>query len=137
MLLFCDTSAAVPLLLAEPNSAAAEAAVTQASALVAWRWLSVEVEAALARRRASAASWQRWRTLHQAIRYLDLDAAAYDALNAFNRGLRLRAANAGHLFVFERASAVLPGLALLTFDAEMSAAAERLSMLVWSATEDS
>jgi len=91
----------------------------------------VEVEATLARRRAPAAAWQRWRSLEAGFRFLDLEPAACQALNAFNRGLRLRSADAGHLFLFDRASSVISGLTLLTFNGEMLAAADDLSMLVW------
>jgi hypothetical protein len=49
------------------------------------------------------------------------------SLRVFNRSLGLRAADAGHLYVFDQALRALPDLRLFTFDREMREAAQRLS----------
>jgi hypothetical protein len=123
---FFDTSAVVPLLLQEPQTAAALAALDRCTRVYAWRWLQVETEAALARRRAPATAWSEWRELASAVSWLDMGEELLPQLCSFNRPLRLRAADAGHLFVFERALRVLPELQLVCFDREMNEAARAL-----------
>ena len=102
MYLFLDTSAVIPLLLQEPHTAGALNAIAQADRLFAWRWMQVEAEAALTRRRASPAAWSEWRQLASTLHWLELSEASLPALCAFNRPLRLRAADAGHLFVAQQ-----------------------------------
>jgi len=126
--LFLDTSAAIPLLLREPHTDSALDAFAQAERLFAWRWMQVEAEAALTRRRAPPTAWVGWRQLAASIHWLELSESSVPALCAFNRPLRLRAADAGHLFVFDRAITVVPELHLLTFDSEMQEAAQTLGL---------
>ena len=123
MHLFLDTSAVIPLLLQGPHTSGALNAIAQADRLFAWRWMQVEAEAALTRRRASPAAWSEWRQLASTLHWLELSESSLPALCAFNRPLRLRAADAGHLFVLDRAITVVPELHLVTFDNEMQAAA--------------
>ncbi len=126
--LFLDTSAVVPLFLQEPHSAAALKAWEQSTELYAWRWMQVEAEAALARRRATPQTWSEWRQLAATISWLEMGESLLPQLCAFNRPLRLRAADAGHLFVFDRAITVVPELHLVSFDNEMLAAARTLGL---------
>ena len=125
---FWDTSAMVALLLQEPGTAAARSVWKNSSQPWAWRWLVIETESALSRRRATAAAWNQWRSAMGAIRLLDLHPDQWDTLRAFNRGLRRRASDAAHLFVFERASTVIPDLQLVTLDDEMKDGAQQLGL---------
>lgn len=127
---FWDTSAVVALLLREPNSAAAHRAWSRTARPWAWRWLVIETEAALSRRKAPPEAWTQWAAMLESFRLLDLEGDRWDALRAFNRALHLRAADAAHLFVFERASTAIPGLKLVAFDAELAGAARRIGLPV-------
>jgi hypothetical protein len=60
--------------------------------------------------------------------WLHLDPALWPQLGAFNRALKLRAADAGHLFVFDRALTAVPGIVLVTFDPEIEQAAALLGL---------
>ena len=126
--IFFDTSAIVPLLIKEVHTGKAQAAWSKATRAWAWRWMQVEAEAALGRRRASTDAWAQWRTLANSIKWLELEPKMWPQLCAFNRPLRLRAADAGHLFVYDRAMTVVQGMALATFDDEMAAAAGSLCL---------
>jgi predicted nucleic acid-binding protein len=128
MKLFCDTSAVVPLVLREAATDTLWQVKQQATELWAWGWLRIELEAALARRRANSQAWISWSRLAPELCWVDLQTDQHDTLCAFNRGLALRAADAGHLFVFDRLLAEMPDLELLTLDAEMAAAARRLGL---------
>ncbi len=127
---FWDSSAVVALLLREPHTAAAQAAWAKSERIWCWQWLVLEVEAALGRRRAAPQTWSDWARVQSALRPLDLEPGAWDALRVFNRALRLRAADAAHLFVCERASQALPGLRFVCFDAEMNRAARNLGLVL-------
>lgn len=126
--LYFDTSAIVPLILEEPRSQDALSALAKAERVFAWRWMQVETEAALARRRASPEAWSEWRRLASTIFWLELAGSSFPAVCAFNRALRLRAADAGHLFVFDRALGVVPELRLVCHDLEMLEAADHLGL---------
>ena len=128
MELFFDTSAVVPLILAEPHSRRAIETWDQATRVWAWRWLQVEAEAALGRRRAEARAWRQWRSVSSAMTWLDLEARMWPQLCAFNRPLRLRAADAGHLYTYTGAASVVPNLKLVCFDTEMREAAKALGL---------
>lgn len=130
--LFFDTSAVVPLLLLEPGSVAAREAYQAGESCYAWSWMRVEVEAALVRRKADAVTWRNWRSIQRAFTWLGLPESALSEVCSFNRQCGLRAADAGHLFVFEKAVAALPELQLVTFDKEMVAAADALELEVFS-----
>jgi predicted nucleic acid-binding protein len=128
---FFDTSAIVPMLITEPHSNRALRAYKAAERVWAWRWMQIEAEAALNRRRAQHESWQQWRILARHIQWLDLESGYHETLCAFNRSLGLRAADAGHLFIFDRAARAITSLKLVTFDDEMKVAANQLGMAVW------
>ena len=125
---FWDTSAVVPLLLKEAHSTAAVRAWQASTRAWAWRWLEVEVEAALSRRRAPAAVWAGWRSMHPHVRWIDCLPETWPQLRAFNRPLRLRAADAAHLFVFDRLCSALPEVRLVCFDDEIRKAARSLGL---------
>ena len=125
MTAFFDTSAIVPLILREPHSQAARTAWETAEECFAWKWLKVETEAALVRRKASAPAWQLWRTIEASISWGEPEGDWIEPLKTFNRGVGLRAADAGHLFVMEHCAAGLENLVLVTFDSEMTKAAQQ------------
>jgi len=126
--LFFDTSAIVPILIEEPHSEKAIQAWTKAKNVWAWRWLQVETEAALSRRKAPAVAWQKWHQVSAVFGWLDIDDRQYSQLRVFNRTLRLRAADAGHLYTFHLAVPILPELKLVCFDQEIIRAAEVLGL---------
>ncbi|TVP80771.1 MAG: PIN domain-containing protein [Puniceicoccaceae bacterium] len=126
---FFDTSAVVPLLLEEPHSNAARIVWAEAGRDgFAWRWLKVETEAALTRRRAGAKVWQAWERLEFELNWIELPDRELEAVCRFNRSLGLRAADAAHLFVAERLSRAFDPLMLATFDQDMSAGAMELGL---------
>jgi len=127
--IYFDTSVIVPMIIRESHSSRALSLLKEADVLWAWRWLQVETEAAMNRRRARPESWQQWHRLARRIRWLDLEQGYYESLCAFNRSLGLRATDAGHLFVFDRTSRAIPTLILATFDDEMLVAAKRLGIV--------
>ena len=127
---FWDTSALVALLLREPHTAAAQAAWRKTARAWAWRWAALEAESALLRRKAPPEAWEAWARLCGALRLVELDDPQLDALRAFNRALGLRAADAAHLFVCQRAAEAIPGLRLVCHDAEMTRAARRIGLRV-------
>jgi len=125
---FWDSSALVALLLQGPHSTAAQGIWSASGRAWCWKWTQVEVEAVLGQRRAQPATWAAWRRVMSAMQWLDLVPGAQPALCQFNRTARLSAPVAAQLFVFDRASAAVHGLQLLSFDRETILAAEMLSM---------
>lgn len=132
---YFDTSAIVPLLLEEPHSQRAQIAVRNARSIWAWRWAEVEAEAALVRRKASPLTWRNWRILKGEIRWLESSKEISQDICRFNREIGLRAADAGHLFIFERTAAVMEDLTLVTFDKEMTKAAHELGFTIFYPSE--
>ena len=128
MELLFDTSAVVPLLLSEPHSKNALRAWAKARRVWAWRWLQVETEAALSRRKAPAVVWRRWADVAASFSWLDLSEQTYPQLRAFNRPLKLRAADAGHLYIFQTAAQVVPGLKFVCFDVELRRATKLVGL---------
>ncbi len=128
MKLFYDTSAWVPLILQEHASDRMWDIKLCASEIWAWRWMQVETEATLTRRQATAECWRNWYLLKTEVMWVDLDLNEFDTLCSFNRALKLRAADAGHLFVFDRLFSEILDLRLLTLDDEMAEAAGRLGL---------
>ena len=126
---FFDTSAIVPLLIQESGSSRACAFWSRTETAWAWEWARVETEAALTRRRVGPDVWGQWRSLAGHISFLKLEESVA-AICDVNRLLGLRAADAGHVFVAERLFRYQPELTLVTFDAEMQVAAERLGLRV-------
>lgn len=128
---YFDTSAILPLVLSESYSETISGVWPSCEERWAWSWLVVEAEAALVRQKADARAWAEWSRVARSLTLVDLSPHELSALRAFNRGIGLRAADAAHLFVFDRLSRELDGLQLLTFDREMSQAAKNLAMLVY------
>lgn len=126
--MFWDTSALVPLLLPEAASSKACEVWAQCDQIWAWNWALVEVDAALLRRQADEAAWSTWREMEFRLTWLRLDADDMAILRSMNRGLGLRAADAGHVFAFERLSAQMPEIEMVTFDSEMAEAVRRLRL---------
>ncbi len=120
---FFDTSAIVPLIFREPHSAKATKAWEESEFRLGWHWLRVEAEAALVRRKGGADAWNLWRTIEASLHWTEPDGDWLGHLKAFNRGVGLRAADAGHLYVMESCARALPDLVLITFDLEMAQAA--------------
>ena len=128
MRVFLDTSAVVPLVLSEAKTAAMHRLWPEFSQRWAWDWLVIEAEAAFIRQEASAEAWRQWHKVAESLNLVELPSEERSALRAFNRGIGLRAADAGHLFVFDQLSRHLDGIQLITFDREMLAAAKNLHM---------
>jgi predicted nucleic acid-binding protein len=130
MIVFYDTSAIVPLILIEPNSDKAQRYWKKAEGRIAWRWLKVEVEAALTRRKAPSQAWNNWDRIEMSLEWVELPDSLTESLCRFNRTLGLRAADAGHLFIMERLTREFEDMELATFDKEMRAAARELGIAV-------
>lgn len=128
MTVYFDTSAILPLVLPETHSEAVRSAWPNFSECWAWSWLTVEAEAALVRQKADGDAWAEWHRVARSLTLVELNPRDHAALRAFNRGLGLRAADAGHLFLFDRLAREFDGLQLLTFDREMIQAAQNLSI---------
>ncbi len=128
MNIFFDTSAVVPLLLNETRSKAALRCWAECEQAWAWNWLLIETEAALVRQGADPTAWAAWRQISNGFTLCELNASRLSELRAMNRTMGLRAADAAHLFLFDRLACRIPGLALLTFDKEMAQAAEALAL---------
>ncbi|NBB78212.1 MAG: PIN domain-containing protein [Verrucomicrobia bacterium] len=128
MRIFYDTSAVVPLLLAEERSEVAIEYWREQKEAWAWDWLLIETEAALIRQKADSTAWAAWRNIANNFTCCELSSSRLAELRAFNRRLGLRAADAAHLFLFDRLVNRLPELRLLTFDREMARAAQNLAL---------
>jgi len=131
MHLFWDTSAVIPLIMREPNTAQAHRAHAAGRRALAWSWMRVEAEAALLRRRATSEHWRELNKLLSAFIWLEMMPAEESALCRFNRPLGLRASDAGHLYVFSKAMAAISGIQLVTFDQEIQFAAATCSLPLW------
>lgn len=130
MLAFFDTSAIVPLILLEPHSEEARKVWQVTVRRVAWQWLRVEVEAALIRRAAPPDAWSRWHVIESAIDWVAAPLDWLEPLRSFNRGVGLRSADAGHIYLMEQCLRGVPDLRLVTFDKEMRHAAARRGIFV-------
>ena len=120
---FFDTSAIVPLIFQEPHTEKARRVWQDSSLRIGWQWLRVEAEAAIHRRRGDAEAWTLWKTIERSMHWIEPDEDWLQPLKSFNRGIGLRAADAGHLFLMESCSNQIPDLALATYDKEMHQAA--------------
>jgi len=128
MRVFFDTSAIVPLVLQEVYAADIRLHWPDFTERWAWSWILVEAEAALIRQKADATAWREWSRIARSLTLVELGQQDQHALRAFNRGIGLRAADAAHLFTFDRLSRQLDDLQLVTFDREMSQAALETGM---------
>jgi predicted nucleic acid-binding protein len=129
---FLDTSAVIPLLVEERHSVSAQKSWERFDEFYAWEWMRVEAEAALSRRKVGSETWNQWRKIEAMIGWLEPPVGWQERLCLFNRSLRLRAADAGHLYVMEQAGRVIDELTLVTFDEEMRAAAINLALSLWA-----
>ncbi|MCC5847286.1 MAG: type II toxin-antitoxin system VapC family toxin [Verrucomicrobia bacterium] len=127
-ILFWDASALVPLMVEEGRSMEARDLWTQTTEAYAWEWVLVEVEASLIRRKACQETWQDWRQLLKKLRLFSLQTEDLGKLRFLNRGMGLRAADAGHLFMFHGLVHSFFNLELLSFDHEMVTAAQQLGL---------
>jgi predicted nucleic acid-binding protein len=132
MIAYWDTSAVIALIFSEEHSAAAELAKKTTTQYYAWHWLHVEACCAIERRRGGSSAHAKLKLWCADATWLDLPVADHPALLAFNQRHRLRAADAGHLHCFQRAAHVLPDLVLVSFDAELTAAARAEKLRVFS-----
>jgi len=130
--LFWDSSALVSLLLKEKRSALVINLWEHHTEMYGWEWILLEVDAALIRRKAVPETFKFWRELQRSLRLLSFASADLRELRRMNMDVGLRAADAGHLFVFEQLSHRIPNLALVSFDREMVEAAYRLGLFVHS-----
>lgn len=129
---YWDASALLALIFDEPHTEAAVKARSVTAEIFAWSWLGVELAAGCARRRANAR--QRATADHFLARafWHELLPSDYSAVAARNETWRLRAADAGHLFAFQRLARVDPMITLVCFDRELTAAARAEKLRVWS-----
>lgn len=128
MILFHDTSALVALLINETHSDLAIHAWNLSDSAYAWSWGQVETEAALSRRSVPPQTWTQWKNISSQINWLDMAPRMYPQLCLFNRSLKLRSADAGHLFVLDRLLESIPEAMLLSFDNEMLQAAQNIGL---------
>ena len=126
--LFWDASAIVPLLIEEECSPVICKLWSDGLVPHAWEWAFVEVDAALTRRGANSAIWQDWRNIQLSFRLYSFPGDDLRSLRMMNRTLGLRAADAGHIFLFHSLVHEIQGLQLITFDKEMVTAAQQLSL---------
>jgi uncharacterized protein len=127
---FWDTSAVIPLIMEEPHSASAIEIWQDSEAYWAWDWVHVEGEAALTRQSRTPEIWKQWLFISQQIHCVSLQPHQHASLRMMNRGLGLRAADAGHVYVFDRLLEVLPDLMMVSFDQEMLDALDQLGLPV-------
>jgi len=100
----------------------------QSTSVFAWKWLKLEAESTLARRNASSDIWKKWNQHSTSFNWLDLSSESFNEISIFNRTLRLRAADAGHLFTFFKTIKTMPSLVLVSFDKEQVRAAKLLGL---------
>jgi hypothetical protein len=131
MNLYWDASALLSLVFQEPSSDSARQAYSISSLDVGWRWLAVEATSGAIRRRASSSQWACLEELLAGIQYVDLEAEEVPSLCRANRDWGLRAADAGHVYVFKKISAMIPDLELVCFDREMRVVVKRLHLPLW------
>ena len=125
---FWDSSAVIPLVLEEPRSERVLEIWKKSDCDWAWDWMMIEAEAALSRRGSSPEVWREWVDIHQQFQTVELDALRLPALRIMNRSLKLRAADAGHVFVFDRLLESIPDLTMVTFDREMLESLDQLAL---------
>lgn len=130
MTFFWDTSAVIPLVLEESRSELVLKIWGESDSNWAWDWMLIEAEAALSRRRNSPDVWREWLELNQQFQTVERDTLRFPALRIMNRSLKLRAADAGHVFVFDRLLESIPDLSMVTFDQEMLDALDHLGLPV-------
>lgn len=131
MNLYWDASALLSLVFQEPSSASARQAFACSSLDIGWRWAAVEATAGAIRRRANSAQWALLEEILAGIRYVDLEPDEVDKLCRINREWGLRAADAGHVYVFKKVTGMISDLEMVCFDREMRSVVKRLDLLLW------
>jgi len=127
---FWDSSALVSLLVEEDMSEIARSIWAGPEQAWVWDWALIEVDSALTRRDAGEKAWSKWNEI-QAVLFLSrLEEKHLESLRLLNRSIGLRAAEAGHLFMFEKLTVKIPNLQLVSFDRELSNAARRLGLML-------
>jgi len=132
MIAYWDTSAVIALIFTEQHSAGAEIAKKATTQYYAWHWLHVEAHCAIDRRGGGTAAHAKLALWIADVKWLDVPSADYPALLTLNQRHRLRSADAGHLYCFQRAAHVLPDLQLVSFDTELTTAARAENLRVFS-----
>ncbi len=79
---FWDSSAVVALLLQEPGTPVARKHWEKTESVWAWHWMIVEVESALARRRASPVAWVQWGSLARSFQFLEVEREPWDSFDS-------------------------------------------------------
>jgi predicted nucleic acid-binding protein len=126
---FWDTSALVSLILEERHSVEAVKAQSAAKRYFAWEWIQVESHAALIRRGARPEQFKALRTILDHFRYVGLGSDDQPAVIKVLEKHKLRAADAGHLFCLKQLKRVIPDIAFVCFDQELSTAADKEGIL--------
>lgn len=125
MLCYWDTSAIVAQVLTEPGSDISANAAARSELDFSWAWLKVEASAALTRRKATPGQWQYFETLISDFQFLEIPESDYTELANKNKKWKLRSADAGHLYCFEKFLLVYPEATFVTLDSELRAAAKK------------
>jgi hypothetical protein len=136
MNLFWDSSALLSLVFSESSSLSAREAWDLSVLDLGWRWLEVEAVAGATRRRASPAQWSLLEQYLSQIRLIDLEKEKIPDLCAHNREWGLRAADAGHVYVFKEVTPYMPHLEMVCFDREIRTVVWRLGFLIWGDKPD-
>lgn len=131
MTLYWDTSALLSLVFLESSSASARGAWASSDSDLAWRWLVAEATAGAVRRRATPGQWSMLEELLADIRFVDLEGDGIVGLCAMNRDWGLRAADAGHVYVFKTMADFTPDLKMVCFDREMRGVVKRMGLPLW------
>jgi hypothetical protein len=128
---YWDASAVLALIFIEADSKVASIARDRTSEVYAWSWMQVELAAGLSRRGASTAQADALARFTERVFWLDLPATDFPAITKANETWRLRSADAGHLYCFQRAAQIFSDLQLVCFDRELGVAARAEKLRVW------
>lgn len=120
---FWDTSALISLVLQEIHSPTAIKARDAGKRWMAWKWIEIEVYAALTRRKAKPLDFKSVQSLLEQFEFVSLGAGDFPFIKKLCDRHRLRSADAGHLFCLLRAKKLIPEISFVCFDDELSAAA--------------
>jgi len=126
-----DSSAVVALIFEEEATPLAVKAWERDPRPIAWRWMMIETHAALVRRGATPSNWADWRWRLDRFDWSELSPVALEHVMEANAGWKLRAADAGHVFVFEQFLDEGLDVGLVTFDREMRALCETKGWPLW------
>lgn len=99
---------------------------------LAWNWMRIESYSALVRRRLGHDEFQMLRSILGLFDYVGIEAKEYPALTKSVQKHRLRSADIGHLFCLKQAKKLHPEITFVCFDDELTKAAEREGIRVFS-----